>query len=384
MLCASLTAITAVNTFTFFGIATYCHFYFLLFALTPILVWRMNQLLPIVFYFSVNVFLFIIAQFFLNQSQYPVLFTKTEAELISIFTVVATCLSLLTVLWISKNQIEENEKLLSHQSNKLIDMVEELNLQQSEILNQKQMVEDLNQTLSDKNQILTNLVSTKDKFFSIISHDLKNPFNTILGFSNMLVLRFDKLHANDIKKYAEIIQMSAQQVYSLLENLLEWSKTQTGNIIFNPAEISLDSLLEETISLSKIFAENKNIQLDCHYNKSIVVFVDKEMIKTTLRNLLSNAIKFSYRNSTIEIRVSEQNSNLLFEIKDSGVGIEKELLSEIFKTTSNNVKEGTENEKGSGIGLSLCKEFVEKHGGQLWVESKLGEGSTFAFTIKKM
>lgn len=226
---------------------------------------------------------------------------------------------------------------------------------------------------------------TKDKFFSIIAHDLRNPFNTMLGFSKILDENFDKYDTKEKKKFINIIHKGLQDTFKLLENLLYWSSSQRGIIGFNPEQINLYLISEKNIELLNQSAKNKFIKLINQIPENIYVDADKDMLSTIMRNLISNAVKFTPKGGeiTIKARLTTDDNNKYAEItiKDSGIGILKDIQTELFNIGENTSTRGTENEKGTGIGLILCKEFVEKHGGKIWIESEVGKGSSFFFTI---
>ncbi len=381
LLCSGLTLVTYVNTFFFLGAAAYIHFYFLLFAVSPLLVWRLKQLLPILFYFTANTFLFIYAEFLWNPANALIVFPAKIAMLVGVFTVISTFFSLLAALWINLLHIEENESQLIAQSRKLAEVVEELNAQHVEILQQKTTLDELNNKLSQQNQSLIELNATKDKFFSIISHDLKSPFSSILGFSELLATEYYEMDNDEIYKIILHVNNSTQQTYKLLDNLLEWSRSQSGTIVYTPVNLSLEGIISETINMSKNAAASKFISINCHLEKQFVVYADKEMLSAILRNLLNNAIKYTNRNGVVSVDAKLQDNNVLNSISDSGIGMSESLRNQIFKITEKVSRPGTEMEKGTGLGLILCKEFVEKHGGKIWVESQSGKGSCFKFTM---
>ncbi|MCK9220603.1 MAG: PAS domain-containing sensor histidine kinase [Bacteroidales bacterium] len=228
---------------------------------------------------------------------------------------------------------------------------------------------------------LKDLNATKDKFFSIIAHDLKNPFNTILGFIGVLKNEYQELDDTEIQKYINTISISAERAYNLLENLLLWARTQTGTIEFLPEVFNLQNNLWDTIQLLEDMAKKKSISITYTIPDHCFVFADKNMIDTIIRNLLSNAIKFTPKDGNIHISVVVRNDLMEISVKDSGVGIPSVTIDSIFKMDQKISTLGTEKEKGSGLGLLLCKEFVERHGGKIWVKSKSGKGSVFTFTI---
>lgn len=381
LFCIIITVITSITTFIQIGTVANSHFYFLLFALTPILVWRLKQILPILFYFSINTCLFIYAQYIWIQPQSLIVFPVEYSKIVSIFTVIGTFISLLAALWINYTQIEENEKMLEIQSFKLEEMIEELKVHQSKIIDQKELVENLNNSLSDKNQSLIELNATKDKFFSIIAHDLKSPFNSILGFSDILYNNFDNYTETQIRKFVENIYKSTHQTFQLLENLLEWSRSQSGAMEFKPELFNVDALIAQTIEMANIVAKNKQITIYKYVDTSINAYVDKDMFNAIVRNLLNNAIKFTYKSGIVSINISKNESIIFVTISDNGIGIKNEWIDTIFSITEKHATIGTDNEKGTGIGLLLCKDFVDKHGGNIWVDSEVGKGSTFTVTI---
>jgi len=247
-----------------------------------------------------------------------------------------------------------------------------------QLKNQKIRLEKL---VAIKTTELTELNAAKDKFFSIIAHDLKNPFNTIIGFSEILNAEIDTGDLGKSKKYAEMINFSAVHTFKLLENLLAWANTQSGKLVFNPVRLNLREILnDEIIALNEV-ANGKNIQLVNCYSGDLMIIADENMIKTVVRNLISNAIKFTGRDGKVDVNATIYDKSIEISVSDTGIGIGKDAKSKLFRIDSNISTKGTENEKGTGLGLFLCKEFVEKHGGKIWVESEAGEGSVFKFIL---
>jgi len=247
-----------------------------------------------------------------------------------------------------------------------------------QLKNQKVLLE---KSVVVKTAELNELNASKDKFFSIIAHDLKNPFNTIIGFSEMLNEEIKSGDSTRIEKYSGMINTSAVQTLRLLENLLEWAKSQTGKILFNPIPINLSELFNEEFNMLNDMAKGKNIELKSSFPDDLTVLADKNMLKTILRNLISNAIKFTHKNGKVEVKAIIDNKQVEISVSDSGIGMTKETMAKLFRIDANLSTRGTENEKGTGIGLFLCKEFVEKHGGKIWVESESGKGSVFKFVL---
>jgi len=237
------------------------------------------------------------------------------------------------------------------------------------------------QALKESEAQLRELNAAKDKLFSIIAHDLRSPFNHILGFSELLIENVKNYEVAKSEKYLGIINSSAQNTLVLLDNLLNWAKSQAGQVKFNPEKVVLSSIIQEIFELSNSSAKNKNISLNHIPSEEIVVLADPNMIKTVLRNLISNAIKFTNSNGKINVTALQNDNFIEIAVSDDGVGMKDETLKNLFDISTNITTKGTANEKGSGLGLILCKEFVEKHGGKIWVESEEGKGSIFYFTL---
>lgn len=239
------------------------------------------------------------------------------------------------------------------------------------------------QALKENEVKLKESNDTKDKFFSIIAHDLRSPFSAILGFSSMLLKKHRKYDDEKREKIIELINDSTSNALKLLENLLTWSRSQSGRIKYLPEEFHLKIQLIETVSALQSQADKKDIKILDVIFENDIIFADKNMIATIFRNLISNAIKFTPKNGTIIISSEKLINNNFLEISvtDTGVGIPKDIIDDLFHIDKNTSTEGTENESGTGLGLILCKEFTEKHGGKIWVESELEKGSKFKFTM---
>jgi len=228
---------------------------------------------------------------------------------------------------------------------------------------------------------LKELNANKDKFFSIISHDLRSPFTAITGLSTFLLSEFNSLTNEELREYIATIDKSSKRVYGLLENLLDWSRVQTGRMIFKPEIFNMNTIVAEVIKLFEINFENKNIIVDFKNIKGSLVFADYEMVYTILRNLVSNAIKFTQVNGSVEIKLKQQPDSVLVSIIDDGIGMDEETLAKLFRIDVQYTTSGTIQEKGSGLGLILCKELVEMNKGKIWVESNKETGTTFNFIL---
>ena len=239
----------------------------------------------------------------------------------------------------------------------------------------------LEKTVEIKTAELNELNASKDRFFSIIAHDLKNPFTSIIGFSDMMQESGMQNNPELLQKYSLMINDSAVQTYRLLENLLEWANSQRGKLSFQPLNIKLSELVREEFSLLDDMAANKSIELKNNVNGNLSIVADKNMLKTILRNLLTNGIKFTSKNGEVQVNSSAVDGHVEISVSDNGIGISPEIIDRLFRIDANLATRGTENERGTGLGLFLCKEFVEKHGGKIWVESQVRVGSTFKFII---
>ncbi|MBI9052777.1 MAG: PAS domain S-box protein [Bacteroidales bacterium] len=237
--------------------------------------------------------------------------------------------------------------------------------------------------LKENNIQLKDLNATKDKFFSIIAHDLRGPVNNIVGFSDLLEENHLKYTHEKLSQIIKLMNISANKTYTLLENLLIWSKSQRDKISFNPQTYKCKELIYEVLDEMQHLAIAKNLSINSNTNaKTYTLEIDKDMFKTIFRNLISNAIKFTNEGGEIFIGCGKTTNNeVKFFVKDTGIGIDQVTINKLFKLDHNITTEGTNKEKGTGLGLILCKEFVEKHGGKIWVESKVNEGSTFTFSF---
>jgi len=231
------------------------------------------------------------------------------------------------------------------------------------------------------NQKLRELNAMKDKFFGIIAHDLRNPFSAIFGYTNILLHEFESLDDEEKKKLISSIDDSGRQTYKLLENLLYWSRSQTGRMDFNPKQLNLKEIILEVFFILESSARYKNITLYTDAEENVTALGDEDMIKTVLRNLVANGIKFTTHGGKISVLLKSNDKNVEITVEDTGVGFSKEIKEKLFQIDNVSTSLGTNGEKGTGLGLILCKEFVEKNRGKIWAESEIGKGSKFIFTI---
>ena len=247
-------------------------------------------------------------------------------------------------------------------------------IQQKEIKNQSIILRENNKKLKELN-------ATKDTFFTIISHDLKNPFNTLMGLSKLVIDHPEDYSEEDKVEYFGYIYDSSIKTHKLLLNLLMWAKSQIGAIEYFPEHIQLHHFILKSISIYEEKVKLKNLTIELNISKNIEVFADKNMLEIVIRNLISNAIKFTPNNGIINIKASVSSKDVIVSIQDNGLGIEEEKIPFIFDIIQNKSTNGTNNEKGSGLGLLLCKEFVTRNQGNIWIESKKQIGTSVFFTI---
>ncbi|HPR32161.1 MAG TPA: HAMP domain-containing sensor histidine kinase [Prolixibacteraceae bacterium] len=224
----------------------------------------------------------------------------------------------------------------------------------------------------------------KDKFFSIIAHDLMNPFNALSGFTGLLIDSIRNCNTEEVLKYAQLIEYSSRRIYELLQNLLIWSRSQSGKIVFSPSRVHLAGLVSDSIEVLRSIALTKKMEIVTELDETLMLFVDRNMMETVIRNLVSNAIKFSEPESNVSIYVKSTDTDVEFCVVDTGIGMDEQQISELF---SLNKKETVSHSRGGdagiGLGLVLCHEFVTIHGGKIWAESEPGKGSRFYFTLPR-
>jgi signal transduction histidine kinase len=231
-------------------------------------------------------------------------------------------------------------------------------------------------------QELQYTISSKNKLFSIIAHDMRTPFNALIGFSNVLLLDQD-ISEEDKSNFVQIINTASKKGLNLLENLLMWARSQTGRIEFDPESINLFNSLDEQFKLMKYSAKHKSIQLINLVPGDVDVMADEESLKTLFRNLISNAIKFTHKNGSVTVQAHRKDDEWVeIIVSDTGIGMTQELLKNLFVDGEKTSRPGTERESGTGLGLLLVKEFVEKNGGTITAESVVDEGTTFKVCLR--
>lgn len=234
----------------------------------------------------------------------------------------------------------------------------------------------------EQNEKLVTMNATKDRFFSIIAHDLKNPITNFRDITRVLSDKFSDIPNEELQEYLESLRYSSQAICVLLENLLEWSRSQRGAISFTPVEFDFSFLVQNVVEVLQASATNKEILIDTSYvPDGMRVIGDVKMLNTVLRNLMSNAIKFTGQGGKVTVSAKKGDQSTEFVVSDTGVGISPLKISNLFKVAENNSTLGTYGEKGTGLGLVLCKEFIDRHTGDIQIESTIGKGTKITVTI---
>lgn len=241
--------------------------------------------------------------------------------------------------------------------------------------------ENLEKLVEERTAALEQANATKDKFFSIIAHDMKDNFGGLLGYMEMLTTEYDRFGEEEKRAMVNTIDDLSQQLYKLLHNLLEWANIQTGTMAFNPSNFPLNAFILDEITLLNNYADAKEQTLMFKQSEEVMVFGDESMISSVLRNVVMNAVKFTAPKGAIEISVSKTGNQACVMVEDNGIGISPDNLKRLFKVNESVKTYGTNQESGTGLGLILCKEFIEKNGGTISITSEVGSGTTVTFTI---
>lgn len=264
-------------------------------------------------------------------------------------------------------------------------VAENKNVKEHEIERSKELEKVLDEVRASREMIsqqateLKELNNTKDKLFSIIAHDLKSPSGSLLGFSEMLKENLE--HNTKNYEYAQNLYDAALNNYTLLENLLEWSRAQMNRIKFSPSTFTLGEVVNTNIAILSLNTEKKKIIIDNKVDNSLMVCADKNLVNVILRNIITNAVKFSFPGGKITVEAIPLEKLVEISVADTGIGIPDGILKTLFLIGNKQSRVGTNDETGTGLGLILCKEFVELHGGSIWVESEVKKGSVFHFTL---
>lgn len=251
------------------------------------------------------------------------------------------------------------------------------------LASRNEQLHEKNLELDEKNAQLNTLNADKDKFFSIIAHDLRNPLGALRELPQIIVENIETYSRDELIRMILLQRDAAKNLFALLENLLTWSRIQRGMIEYSPQPLNLEHVITRNVALMKPNAEQKQITLSSLVSEPIDIQADYNMVDTVIRNLISNALKFTKEGGKIEVAASQNNDFAEIAVADTGIGIKEQYIAKLFRIDEQYRRAGTANEKGTGLGLILCKEFVEQHDGRIWVESEVGKGSTFRFTLSK-
>ncbi|MFA3783987.1 PAS domain S-box protein [Melioribacteraceae bacterium 4301-Me] len=288
---------------------------------------------------------------------------------------------IVTVLETAMAVKDQNGKIISYRG--ILRDITDAKKSEMQLKNLINKLAAVNEQLKESEQELKNSNASKDKFFSIIAHDLRSPFSSILSFSEFLTEDIEELSKEEIVSFANKIHEAAKNVFNLLENLLQWSRIQSGKIQFEPINFNMSHKAEEVIRLMQNNADSKNISIINDISNDSIVFADEDMIFSVLQNLLSNAIKFTRPGGTVRLTSEVKEKTIEFSIIDNGVGIKEDDIGKLFRLDVNHSTYGTNDEKGSGLGLILCKEMIEKNKGKIWVKSLVNSGTTFTFSLPR-
>lgn len=332
-------------------------------------------------------------KFYAQEQDYKTKEQEMEAELLKLenkqhnlvqkmlISGIILCLIMLFLLF-RNNQFRKKTNIILESKKQKIEKQSQFLEQQTQYLNEtNQSLLQLNEEIRTQAETLHEINHTKDKLFSIIGHDLRSPINSLKGFLDLLAS--DNVTQDEFMMFVPSFQKNIDNVHETLENLLQWSKTQMGGVQIIPQNNNLFAIIESRLSLFEASAANKNIRLVSHISQQITVFVDENHLKIILQNLLSNAIKFTPTNGNVTISAQIIDNLVEIAVSDTGIGMTDDQKDKLFGITSHFTTYGTNGEKGTGLGLLLCKEFVEKNGGKIWIESTLNEGTTFKFTLPK-
>jgi len=343
-------------------------FFFFIPALLPLIFYKKrNQYLPFLLFTLILFFGLTIVKYNIGINDLFLRPPADKALLNSLLNFSAVLLILFFIVFHFKKENIKHEKKLE-EKNKILDkQSREIKLQRDE--------------LSDSEKELKEANVTKDKFISILAHDLKNPFQSLLGFSELLLENFRDYDDDEIEFQLKAIHQTSNTAFELLEQILLWANTQTKKLTLKPEELSFNEITHDLISEFENQAGKKKIEIKSLQTEDIVLTADVNIVKTVMRNLIANAIKYSHQNSEIRIFAEKINHSTTITVSDNGTGIEENVIPKLWELHESYTTLGTNRESGTGLGLKLCKELVELHNGTIWVESEPGKGSDFKFTI---
>ena len=292
--------------------------------------------------------------------------------------IIAIIAMIIVIIMLRERKLVREKRLLEE---KISERTSEIARKNISLEEQKEEIITANEELKKQKDELNELNATKDTFFSILAHDLKNPFSSLYSLSGLVLKHFQNMEETEKLAALKKIEASTKHIYNLLDNLLTWSQSQRGDIDYSPDKFNLSNLVDTNINLHKVSAEKKEVRLHSGLTEETHAYGDREMISTVLRNLINNAVKYSHKGGVVEVNISENDDFLEVMVSDEGTGISKENIEKIFRIDTKFKSPGTMGEKGTGLGLILCKDFVEINRGRIWCESQEGSGTTFHFTI---
>ena len=367
ILCCGDFLVLAATVGIYLGKGPDIHYYFIIYIVGSIIVWGLNRPVEIAFYFLLFMSSFVYFEYFQALDAHIMTLPQNLVKPLGITSVMLTYFIIGIVILLFEQFVRKSNLQLNDKNKSLSEVINAMEGKSREIEKQNFSLEEMN--------------SIKDKFFSIIAHDLINPVGANKKALEILNENYQQLSEDDKLMIIKDLKESSQKVFSLLENLLEWSRSQSGKINFAPENYHVRPVIENQFSLFKLQVEEKSLLLQNKVPYSTIGYFDLNMMTTIIRNLISNAIKFTPENGTIAVNASLANDFLTVTVEDTGIGIESSRLEMLFKLSTYTITSGTKFEKGTSLGLILCKEFVEKHKGKIWVESETGRGSKFIFSL---
>ena len=341
----------------------------------------LSIMIPFIAFINGRIHILIVGAIFYIFLGIAIKFSHDSYLINNVFMICVIMLAYIIGIYIIIKRLEENQNEKEELNNQLTESNQEL-------LAKAELLADINEILAEKNQQIEKqtqelklLLATRDKFYSIIAHDIKNPMGAIMGFADLLNKKMQPCNDPRLLRYADMIKKTSTQSFTLLVSLLEWTRLQTGQVEVNPELFNLYEILQQLLEVIRVSAAEKNIQLSCQSEEEITVFADKNMISTAMRNFISNAIKFTPQDGKVSVSIAQSTNSVMFSVTDTGIGIEKEEIQKFFNNELVNKRDGTNKEMGTGLGLMLCKDFINLHKGVITIESSPNLGSKFAFSI---
>ncbi|MCX6152649.1 MAG: HAMP domain-containing sensor histidine kinase [Candidatus Kapabacteria bacterium] len=363
-----VTLASAIPPLLFLGPRLGVQYFLLIIALIQFLYYSQKQLIPLIIFCILNLSLFYICEFY-SGFAFPLIISDIGAiipfQLVNIIHLSSLVLSFAIIIVI-------------------VSTLRKYAIDYQEIIKEKTgEIQQKNLKIDEQKQVLQETIATKDKFFSIIAHDLRGPISSVRDMQEMIYQDYKDMPDEEKLDILKQLVQSTNWVYELLEELLTWSRCQRGIIPFNPQQFDLNFLISNITENFKIITDKKNITIETDFDKIYSAYADINMISTVLMNILTNAVKYTFERGVIKISIEEGDTFVLVSIKDNGIGMTEQQLSNMFKIGRAMSTVGTNNEKGTGLGLIICRDFVEKNSGKMWAESAVGKGATFHFTLPK-